>query len=246
MIAPDGSPALREEYTRRAGLAAAYREAAVITHPDQAVSLEPHRGNPELENMRMAVFTALEIRDEAGILRGLHRGELEAQVLAGERAQASAPLDVSGTLRVTAQAEADALRQSADAEVQHDEFEADLQAAERAIARQRQAAIDAGEPWPPQRTAEPNPSSAPEPDAGPTSKASPEVEPAPAKPEQDDRSAWLDELLARADQAARRRAAQQAERQASSEYAARIEREAQAQPEAGRQAESRDEAEIEM
>ena len=322
VIAPDASPALREEYTRRAGLAAAYREAAGITDPDQAVSLEPHRGNPELENMRKAVFTALEIRDEAEILRGLHRGELEAQVLAGERAQASAPLDVSGTLRVTAQAEADALRQSADAEVQHDEtgaasaktlarqlaaerqrleagsiryetwaagtrdiraaadkaraelqrrghaqpeeerqaqpdeprttagwwreFEADLQAAERAIARQHQAAIDAGEPWPPQRTPEPNPSSAPEPDAGPTSKASPAVEPAPAKPEQDDRSARLDELLARADQAARRLAAQQAERQASSEYAARIEREAQAQPEAGRQAEARDQAEIEM
>ena len=73
VIAPDASPALREEYTRRAGLAAAYREAAGITHPDQAVSLEPH-GNPELENMRMAVFTALEIRDEAEILRGLHRG----------------------------------------------------------------------------------------------------------------------------------------------------------------------------
>ena len=93
---------------------------------------------------------------------------------------------------------------------------------------------------------EPNPSSAPEPDAGPTSKANPAVEPAPAKSEQDDRSARLDELLARADQAARRLAAQQAERQASSEYAARIEREAQAQPEAGRQAEARDQAEIEM
>ena len=322
VIAPDASPALREEYSRRAGLAAAYREAAGITNPDQAVSLEPHRGNPELENLRKAVFTALEIRDEAEILRGLHRGELEAQVLAGERAQASAPLDVSGTLRVTAQAEADALRQSADAEVQHDEtgaasaktlarqlaaerqrleagsiryetwaagtrdiraaadkaraelqrrghvqpeeerqaqpdeprttagwwreFEADLQAAERAIARQHQAAIDAGEPWPPQRTPEPNPSSAPEPDAGPTSKASPAVEPAPAKPEQGNRTARLDELLARAGQAARRLAAQQAERQASSEYAARIEREAQAQPEAGRQAEARDQAEIEM
>ena len=133
VIAPDGSPALREEYTRRAGLAAAYREAAGITDPDQAVSLEPHRGNPELENMRNAVFAALEIRDEAEILRGLHRGELEAQVLAGERAQASAPLDVSGTLRVTAQAEADARRQSADAEVQHDETGA---ASAKTLARQ--------------------------------------------------------------------------------------------------------------
>ncbi len=48
MIAPDASSALREEYIRRTGLAAAYREAAGITNPDQAVSLEPH-GNPELE-----------------------------------------------------------------------------------------------------------------------------------------------------------------------------------------------------
>ena len=83
--------------------------------------------------MRNAVFTALEIRDEAEILRGLHRGELEAQVLAGERAQASAPPDVSGTLRVTAQAEADALRQSADAEVQHDQTGA---ASAKTLARQ--------------------------------------------------------------------------------------------------------------
>ncbi len=273
--------------------------------------------------MRRAVFTALEIRDEAAIIRGLRRGELEARILAGERAQASAPPDVSATLRLTAQAEADALQQSADAEVQHDEpgaasatalarqlaaerhrleadstryetwsfgtrdiraaadkasaelqrrghaqpeeepqarpgdapqttagwwrqFEADLQAVERAINRQRQAAIEAGKPWPPQRTAEPNPSSAPEPDPGPTPKASPEEQPATAQPEQDDQAARLDELLARAGQAAQRIAAQQAERQASSEYAARIERETQAQAEAASQAEARDQAEIEM
>ena len=126
------------------------------------------------------------------------------------------------------------------------QFEADLQAAERAIDRQHQAAIDTGEPWPPQRTAEPNPSSAPEPDAGPTPKASPEEERAPAKPDQDGRTTRLAELLARADQATRRIAARQAERQASNEYAARIEREAQAEPEAKLQAEARDQAEIEM
>ena len=323
VIASDASPALREEYTRRAGLAAAYCEAAGITDPEQAVSLEPHRGNPELENMRKAVFTALEIRDEADVIHGLHRGELEARVLAGQRAQASAPPDVSGTLRLTVQAEADALQQSAHAEVQHDEpgaanattlarqlaaerqrlevgntryetwsagtrdvraaadkaraelqrrghaqpeeepqvrsdnepqttarwwsqFEADLQAAERAIARQRQAATDVGEPWPPQRIAEPNPSSASEPNAGPTPKASPEDEPAPAKPGQGNRTARLDQLLARADQAVQRIAAQHAERQASSEYAARMELEAQTQAEAGQQAETRDEAELEL
>jgi len=43
-------------------------------------------------------------------------------------------------------------------------FEVDIQAVERALARQRQAAIDAGQPWPPQRTPEPDPSSAPGPD----------------------------------------------------------------------------------
>ena len=83
--------------------------------------------------MRHAVFTALEICDETTILRGLDRGELEVQVLAGERAHASAPPDVSRTLRLTAQAEADALRQSADAEVQHDETSA---ASAKALAAQ--------------------------------------------------------------------------------------------------------------
>ena len=121
VLAPDASPALREEYTRRAGIAAAYREAAGITNPDQTASLEPHRGNPELEAMRKAVFAALEIRDEADILHGIDCGELEARVLQGERARAAAPPDVSSQLRLTAYAEADAHRQSADAHAQHDD-----------------------------------------------------------------------------------------------------------------------------
>ena len=48
---------------------------------------------------------------------------------------------------------------------------------------------------------------------------------------QDDRAARLTELLARADQAVQRIAAQQAERQASSEYAVRMELEAQTRAE---------------
>jgi hypothetical protein len=140
VLAPGASPALREEYARRAGLAAAYRKAAGISNPDQAISPEPHRSNPELEAMRNAVFTDLEIHDEADILRGLDRGELEARMLAGERAQASAPPDVSATLRLTAQAEADALQQSADAQAQHDETgaaSAKALAAQLAAERQR-------------------------------------------------------------------------------------------------------------
>jgi hypothetical protein len=63
---------------------------------------------------------------------------------------------------------------------------------------------------------------------------------------QDDQAAQLYELLTRADQAAQRIAAQQAERQASSEYAVRMELEAQTQAEAGRQAEARDDVELEL
>ena len=47
-------------------------------------------------------------------------GELEARILDGDRALASAPPDVSRELRLTAQAEADAWQQSADAEITHD------------------------------------------------------------------------------------------------------------------------------
>jgi hypothetical protein len=145
VLAPGASPALREEYTRGAGTAAAYREAAGITNPDQAVSPEPHRNHPELEAMRKAVLAALEIRDEADILRGLHRVELEAQVHQGERARAAAPSDVSSQLRLTAQAEADAHRQSADAEAQHDHTTvagATALAAQLAAERQRLEAED--------------------------------------------------------------------------------------------------------
>ena len=233
------------------------------------------------------------------------RGGLEAQVLEGERAHATAPPDVSAQLRLSAQAEADTLAQSADAQARHDhtgaanaqalarqmttererleaddtryekwatgtratreaagkakaelhrrgqappaadlqgqpegqpqtmtgwwrQFEVDIAAVERSLGRQHQAAIDAGQPWPPQRTPEPEPPSTPSPDLVP-----------------DDRAARLDDLLTRADRAAQRVAARQTERQAGSEYAARIEREAQAEPEAGQQAEARDGAEIE-
>ena len=146
VLAPGASPALRAEYTRRAGIAAAYREAAGITNPDQAVSPEPHRGNPELEAMRKAVFAALEIRDEADIIRGLDRGELEARALQGQRARAAAPPDVSSQLRLTAQAEADALQQSADAEARHDHTaaaSATALAAQLAAERQRLEANNA-------------------------------------------------------------------------------------------------------
>jgi conjugative relaxase-like TrwC/TraI family protein len=311
VLAPGASPALRAEYTRRAGLAAAYREAAGIANPGQAVSLEPHRGNPELEAVRKAVLAALEIRDEADVLRALDC-ELEALALQGQRVRAAAPPDVSSQLRLTAQAEADAHRQAADARVQHDhvgaasasalvaQLAAERQRLEAANARYEQWSADThatrdtagkataerqrrghvqpdGEPYPqpeeqPQliagwqqleaaaeavncagasehqavsdaeesrasrRVADMNPPSTPEPEP----RTSPENE-----PEQEDRTARLDELLIRADQAAQRIAAQQAERHASNDYAARMGLEAQTQAEAGQQPETRVDLELE-
>jgi len=120
---PDASPVLREDYAQRAGTAAAYREARGITDPEQAVSLDPHP-DPELEALRRDTVRALEIADEQAELRAMSRGELEGQVLQGDRAQATAPRDVSSQLRLTWQADADAWQQAADAEAQHDQVQA--------------------------------------------------------------------------------------------------------------------------
>ena len=316
MLARDASPALREEYVRRAGAAAAYREARGITDPQQAVSFGPHP-EPELAALQRDTFQALEIADEQAEIRAMSRGELEARVLEGDRAQATAPPDVSGRLRLTAQAEADAWQQSAAAEAEHDpvqadnaralakhmaaekarleaanvryeewsaktastretagkakaelqrrghqpaaadapepqstlewwrEFEANVEAADRALARQQQAAIDAGQPWPAVRHPEAKSAArrAPQPE---NSKAEqPKIlEPEPGH--DGERAARLDELQARANEASARIEAQRAELDASSKYTARIEREAQAEPEADAQAETPDEIEMEL
>ena len=344
VLAPHASPVLRQDYARRAAAAATYREAAGITDPGQAISPEPHRGNPELDHLRQAAIRALEIRDETEIIRRMTRGELEARILDGDRALASTPPDVSQDLRLTAQAAADAFQQSADAEAKHDpagsasatalarhmaarreqleaanaryekwaagtssrreaagkaraelerrelaqppaeqrqpqtegepgtmvewwrQLEADLAAVDLAVDREHQAAIAAGKPWPPQRTAqaETTPAEAaavtarlprdgylPEPNPDPEAPAS---EPAAANTgalapqhEPGGRSARLDALQARADEAVHRIAAAAA-RQARAQYAGRLDREAhgQAEPAAERQAEALDGIEIEL
>jgi conjugative relaxase-like TrwC/TraI family protein len=139
VLASHASPLLREDYARRAAAAAAYREAAGITDPDQAIASRPHRGNPELDHLRQAAIRALEMRDETEITRRMTQGELEARVLDGDRAQAIAPPDASGDLRLTAQAEADAWQQSADAEIRHQEAaSAEARALARHLAAQRE------------------------------------------------------------------------------------------------------------
>jgi hypothetical protein len=87
--------------------------------PQQAVSLLSHDGSPELEDMCLAAIRALEVRDEAAIVRSMTHGELEACILQAERSQARARLDVLRQFRLTAQAEADAWQQSDDAATRH-------------------------------------------------------------------------------------------------------------------------------
>jgi AAA domain/TrwC relaxase len=334
---PDASPVLREDYARRAGIAAAYREALAITDPQQAVSFGPHPG-PEVEALRTDTLRALEIADEHAELRAMSRGELEAQILQADRAQVTAPPDLGSLLRSTAQAEADAWRQASDAEAGHDpvraedarslaaalaveaarleaanawyeewsartattreragrakaelqrrgqepsaggapgpqsmaswwqDFQAHADAADRAIEREHHAAIRDGQPWPPERTPEagheelttaahggepqveksrpgmPGPSAEPGPSA--TDPGTPEPETAAPVHADDGRAARLDQLQARAHEAARRSAAQRAGREASSQHAARIERVAQAGPQADRQTETSYEMEL--
>ena len=319
VLAPHASPVLREEYAGRAAAAAAYREAAGITDPDQAIAPEPHRGNPELDHLRQAAIRALEIRDEAGIMRGMTQGELEARILDAERAQASAPPDVSRELRLTAQAEADASQQSADAEVKHDpaesagakalarhiatqreqleaanaryekwatgtssrreaaakaraelerrglaqqtaeqrqpeaedepatmverwrQLESDLAAVDRAIEREHQAAIAAGEPWPPKRNPQPGAEPTSEPDSSPGAGQEADGQSGP-----NDQTVRLDRLLGQATEAAQHFTAENAARKTRAEYAARLEREAHAEPEHTAQAQASYEAEIEL
>jgi hypothetical protein len=123
-LASDASPTLRADYERRAGIAASYREAAGITNPRQAVAVEPHAGNPELETFRQSAMNALEIRDEAVVLRSMTIGQLEAQIAEGDRAMAAAPPDISADLRLAAQAQADAWAQHADAQARDAHAEA--------------------------------------------------------------------------------------------------------------------------
>jgi conjugative relaxase-like TrwC/TraI family protein len=124
ILPPDASPMLSADFERRAGVAASYREAAGITNPYQAISPKPHHGNLELEHMRQEVIRELEYPDETAMWAGMGHGQLEAHTAAAERAQATAPPDVSGELRLTARAEADILQQAADAQVRIDHAEA--------------------------------------------------------------------------------------------------------------------------
>jgi hypothetical protein len=116
-----GSALEQQDYLHRAGSAAAYREAAGIVDPHQAVSLTPHRNNPVVERMRQDAITQLEFHNEEQLYRTLSRGELEAKELQARRAYAAGPKDVSAPLKDTAQAEADQRQAAIEAELDGDQ-----------------------------------------------------------------------------------------------------------------------------
>jgi conjugative relaxase-like TrwC/TraI family protein len=113
VLAPDASPLRREDYARKAGTAAAYREAAGITDPSVAISLTGHKDSPELETMRQDAIRALEIADDEALIRAATHGELEARVIRGKQAQAAAP-EPAHELRAVSLAEAEARTGAAD------------------------------------------------------------------------------------------------------------------------------------
>jgi hypothetical protein len=139
---PELQALLTAEYSRRAGIAGSYREAAGITDPHQAVRWEGHRGNPELEALRQDAIRTLEIRSEEYDLAHAARGELEGRVLAGIRVTASAPRDVSGELKATTQARQNMRIASAEAQVNGEDpgmyaqAEAELETASEVLAEQ--------------------------------------------------------------------------------------------------------------
>jgi hypothetical protein len=148
------------------------------------------------------------------------------------------------------------------------ELQANADAMDRAIEREHQAAVSGGQPWPPDRQPEAGheepdaatPGRGPQlgyplqgipetradlkPEASEMETSGPEA--AGPIPADDGRAARLDELQARADEAARWIDAQLAELYASSEHTTRIERETQSEPEADRQAETPNEMEMEL
>ena len=137
------------------------------------------------------------------------------------------------------------------------QFEADAEAAERAIERQRQTAIDAGQPWPPKpsataRTPDPEAHKVIErlqrdgyrPGPGPEHKEPQTAMPEPAKPQPEpepegepgsDISERIDASIRQVQEAGERVAADvEAEQQERSGYAARIAQEAQYEAETAR------------
>jgi hypothetical protein len=95
--APPEPGAVRDEWERRAGLVGAYREAAGITDPKQAISPVP-AGQGVLREMFTASVYALELPDERALMAAMGNEDLEARLAERDRAMALAPPEVGAQL----------------------------------------------------------------------------------------------------------------------------------------------------
>ena len=87
------SAARRADWEKQAGIVGYYRELAGITDPAQVIGPVPS-GQPDLAEMFHASVRALQLPDEAALLKAMGQGELEAAVDEHDRALAVAPADV--------------------------------------------------------------------------------------------------------------------------------------------------------
>jgi hypothetical protein len=92
-VPPAGPGRLRDDWMQRATVVQGYRELAGITNPAVAIGPPPSRQAGMTEAFAASV-RALELADNAAILKAMGRGELAAPVRAYARAEALAPPDI--------------------------------------------------------------------------------------------------------------------------------------------------------
>jgi conjugative relaxase-like TrwC/TraI family protein len=141
----NATPAVLADWQRRAGIVAAYREAAGITSEAYPIGPPPSGNAPVREAFRAAV-TALALPDDAALLKAMGQGQLEAMVDEYDRAVATALPDVQAEVGERqdavryARARADIALGAGDTEAS---AEADREAEEHADELARLAVADA-------------------------------------------------------------------------------------------------------
>jgi hypothetical protein len=92
-VPPTEAGALHDDWMQRAAQVQSYRELAGITDPAVAIGPAPARQAGMSEAFAASV-RALELPDDAALIKAMGRGELEARVREYARAEAVAPADV--------------------------------------------------------------------------------------------------------------------------------------------------------
>jgi hypothetical protein len=100
-LPPREAGGLRDDWIRRAGIAASYRALREMDDPVEAIGLLPPQGAAELREAWAAAAQALEMREEETDVRAASQGQLEAIVRGYERVQEWAPEYVADRLEQT-------------------------------------------------------------------------------------------------------------------------------------------------